>query len=253
MKARCIEAVEKTLGRKITKTEAQGIEARIVKAMRFAAQDDPAYAAMGRTQQLQEAAKRAADGLKQEAALNRRRVILTIQAHDRLQNHIEDLSAQGINGIDALKRTLVFVADNKSNFLSHESLTKAIEKDSFRKLINTFEATDPRLWGLMEDKEGVVLLTKALFGETTGNAKIDAGAQAWLTTAEGLRQRMNDAGGQIGHLENWALPQHHDQLKVSKAGRDQWIKDVFDKLDRKKYVNEDGSLAEILVSRAPKG
>jgi len=61
MKDRCIEAVEKVLNRRITKSEAQGIEARIAKNMRFAALDDPAYASMGRTHQLLEAAKRSAD------------------------------------------------------------------------------------------------------------------------------------------------------------------------------------------------
>jgi|GEM_PF-4549792 hypothetical protein len=118
MKDRCIEAVQTTLNRPITKAEAQGIEDRIRKNMRFAALDDPAYASMGPAQQLTEAAKRAGDELKQEAALKRRRVIQTIQAHDRIENYLLDARAEGLDGIEALKRTLVNVADGKSNTLS---------------------------------------------------------------------------------------------------------------------------------------
>ena len=241
MKERCIQAVEGVLNRKITKNEAQGIEDRVSTQMRFAAQNDPAYRAMTPQQQYMEGAKRAAQELMGEAALARRRVILTIQAHDRIENFINEAKTTGLDGLEALKRTLVSVADMKSNTISHETLAKAIERDGVRKMIDTFEAVDPRLWGLMEDPEGVKLLTKAIFGEKTGNAKIDAGAKAWLETAESMRLRMNDAGGTIGQLENWSLPQHHDQLRVGKAGRDQWTKDVFDKLNRDKYVNTDGT------------
>lgn len=241
MKDRCIKAVEGVLNRQITKAEAQGIEDRVSRQMRFAAQNEPAYRAMTPEQQYREGARRAAEELKGEAALNRRRVILTIQAHDRLENFIKEAAAGGMDGIESLRRTLVSVADGKSNTISHETLAQAIERDSIRQMIDAFEAVDPRLWGLMEDQEGVKLLTKAIFGETTGNAKVDKGAKSWLDTAEALRKRMNEAGGTIGRLENWSLPQHHDQLRVAKAGRDQWVKDTFDKLNRDKYVNEDGT------------
>jgi hypothetical protein len=59
--------------------------------------------------------------------------------------------------------------------------------------------------------------------------------------AEALRKQFNAAGGDIGKLINWALPQHHSQLQVAKAGRDAWIADILPKLDRGQYMKDDGS------------
>jgi hypothetical protein len=243
MKDRCIKAVSTAIGRDITQAEAKGIEDRIVKNMRFAAAKDPsAFRSMNPDERLKAAAALAATELVQEADLKKRRVVLTIQAHDRLESFINEAKGAGLKGLDALKRTLVFVADGKSNTMSAETAGNAIKADAVRQLVDTFEAVDPRFWGLMESEEGVKILTKAIFGEETGVAQADAGAKAWLDVAAQLRKRFNDAGGKIGLLENWSLPQHHSQMKVNKAGAEAWINDVMGRLDRKKYINDDGTL-----------
>lgn len=242
MKDRCIQAVAQAIGRPITKAEADGIEQRILKAMRFTAAEDPAaFRAMTPDQRLLAASTRAAQELVFEADLKKRRIVMTIQAHDRLENFINEAKAAGIDGLDALKRTLVFVSDGKSNTLSAESRGNAIKSNAVRQLIDTFEAVDPRIWGLMENQEGVQLLTKAIFGEKTGVPEVDAGAKAWLDVAAQLREQFNQAGGKIGLLENWSLPQHHSQIKVNKAGANAWITDVMGNLDRSKYLNDDGT------------
>ena len=33
-----------------------------------------------------------------------------------------------------------------------------------------------------------------------------------------LRVRFNDAGGKVGRLEDWSLPQHHSQRRIAAAG-----------------------------------
>jgi hypothetical protein len=242
MKDRCIKAVSSAIGRDITQQEAQGIEERIVKNMRFAAAGDPAaFRSMSADDRLKMAARLAADELIQEADLKKRRIALTIQAHDRLESFINEAKATGMAGMEALKRTLVFVADGKSNTLSAESRGNAIKTNAVRQLVDTFEAVDPRFWGLFESQEGITKLTKAIFGEKTGDAVIDKGAEAWLEVATQLREQFNQAGGKIGKLENWALPQHHSQVKINKAGAEAWINDVFSKLDRRKYINDDGT------------
>lgn len=242
MKDKCIEAVADAIGREITKAEAQGIEDRIVKNMRFEASKDPeAFRLMSADERLANAAMLAAKELIAESELKKRRIVLTIQAHDRIEGFIKEAKAAGLQGLDALKRTLVFVADGKSNTMSVESRAGAVRNDALRQLIDTFEAVDPRFWGLFESPDGVKILTKAIFGEKTGNAQADKGAQAWLDVAAQLRDAFNKAGGKIGLLENWALPQHHSQAKVNKAGMEAWINDVFPKLKREKYLNDDGT------------
>lgn len=242
MRDKCIQAVANAIGRDITKQEAQGIEDRILKNMRFEAARDPAaFRALSADERLKAGATAAAKELVAEAELKKRRIVLTIQAHDRIENFINDAKAAGMSGLDALKRTLVFVSDGKSNTLSVESRANAIRNNTIRQMIDTFEAVDPRLWGMFESAEGVKVLTRAIFGEQTGVAQADAGAKAWLDQAAALRDSFNKAGGKIGQLENWSLPQHHSQMKINKAGADVWINDVIGKLNRDKYVNNDGT------------
>lgn len=243
MKERCIAAVAQAIGRDITQQEAQGLEDRILKNMRFEASKDPdAFRKLSPDERLKLGASMAAEELVQEAELKKRRIALTIQAHDRIETFLNEAKATGLEGMDALKRTLVFVADGKSNTMSVESRATAIRNDSIRQLIDTFEAVDPRFWGLFESQEGVKTLTRAIFGETKGiDPEIVKGAQAWLQVAGQMRENFNKAGGKIGLLENWSLPQHHSQIKVNKAGADAWINDVIGRLNRDKYVNDDGT------------
>lgn len=242
MKDKCIAAVAEAIGRSVTKQEAQGIEDRIRKNMRFEAAKDPeAFRAMSAEDRLKVAADLSAKELVQDAQLKKQRIALTIQAHDRLEGFINEAKSKGIDGLSALNRTLIFVSDGKSNTMSVESRSGAIRSDAIRQLVDTFEAVDPKFWGLFESQEGIVTLTKAIFGEKTGVTEADKGAQAWLKVAAQLRDQFNKAGGKIGKLENWALPQHHSQMKINKTGRDAWVNDVFGKLDRRKYVNDDGT------------
>lgn len=243
MKDKCIAAVAQAMGRDISKQEAQGIEDRILKNMRFMASKDPeAFRKLSAEERLKLGAGLAADELVQDAELKKRRIALTIQAHDRVEGFLNEAKAGGMEGLDALKRTLVFVADGKSNTMSVESRAGAIRTDALRQLVDTFEAVDPRFWGLFESQEGVKTLTRAIFGETQGiDPHIVKGAQAWLAVAGQMRESFNKAGGKIGLLENWALPQHHSQLKVNKAGAETWIADVIGRLNREKYVNDDGT------------
>jgi hypothetical protein len=241
MKDRCIKAVSQTIGRPITAEEARNIEQRILRNMRsVAAQDPAAFQKMTPAMRLQEAAKLSAEQIVQEAELKKRRVELSIQASDRLNLYINEQVGKGMDRIDALKRSLVFLGDGKSNTLSAESHGNAIKANAVRQLIDTFEAVDPKFWGLFESNEGIKILTKAIFGEQTGVAQADKGAKAWLDVANQMRDQYVEGGGKIGKLEDWNLPQHHSQLKVSKAGRDAWINEVFPKLNRDKYLDDSG-------------
>ena len=97
MKDRCIQAVSDAIGRSITQAEAKGIEDRILKSMRFAAMNDPeAFRKMSADERLKKGASLAAKELVAEAELKKRRILLTIQAHDRLENFIGDMKAKGM-------------------------------------------------------------------------------------------------------------------------------------------------------------
>lgn len=81
-------------------------------------------------------------------------------------------------------------------------------------------------------------LVREAFGEDTGDAAAHMMARAWADTAERARLIFNAAGGSIGKIENWGLPQHHDAHAVRAAGRNGWIADVLPRLDRARMIDE---------------
>ncbi len=74
-------------------------------------------------------------------------------------------------------------------------------------------------------------VVKEAFGEDSGDAAAKGLAKAWTETAEWLRRRFNAAGGAIGKLENWGLPQFHDARALRKIGREAWKARIAPLLD----------------------
>ncbi len=242
MRQECINAVQQAASRRLTQQEIQNIEDRIYRNMRQLARNDPAsWRAMTDAERLRRAGQLAANELTNEAALKRRRVALTIAARQRLDAFIK--TYQGKDGkLEALNRTIAFHADGKSNFLSVESRGKATLDYALSQIQEAFEAVDPRFFHLFEDEASVRDLVYEMRGQDTGNVRAKKGAKAWAGVTELLRQRFNDAGGDIGYLENWGIPQHHSMEKVGRVSQDKWISDVIGKLDRKYYIKDDGQL-----------
>lgn len=242
MRQECINAVQQAASRRLTQQEIKNIEDRIYRNMRQLARNDPAsWRAMTDAERLRRAGQLAANELTNEAALKRRRVALTIAARQRLDAFIK--TYQGKDGkLEALNRTIAFHADGKSNFLSVESRGKATRDYALSQIQEAFEAVDPRFFHLFEDEASVRDLVYEMRGQDTGNVRAKKGAKAWAGVTELLRQRFNDAGGDIGYLENWGIPQHHSMEKVGRVSQDKWISDVIGKLDRKYYIKDDGQL-----------
>ena len=238
MKPECAFAVGQVLGRQPTEAELSNIETRIARAMRQEASRDPkAWLALPVADQVKAGAVRAAQDLNAEAALKQRRAVLQVVKTAKLQNA---LAAFPGTPFEALAHVLAFHADVKGSQLPVESQARAIERQALGQLIGTLEATHPKFFGLFENQAGVRDLVRELHGEDTGNADAKAGAKAFHEVAEGLRQRFNRAGGDVGQREDWGMPHHHSQLKVAKAGVQAWIAEVLPRLDRSKYLTETG-------------
>lgn len=238
MKAPCIQAVTQAVGRPLSEAELKSIEDRISREMRRLGRE-PDVLALTREQRLFEAAKRAAEGLLAEQAKKAQRDALTILKHAQIE---QALATFGGDPIAGLRRLLAFHADAKGSAMSVESRAKAIEADAFRQMLGTLEATHPKFFGLIENPEGVRALVRELFGEDTGVKEAKAGAAEFHRVAEDLRQRFNDGGGKVGSREDWNLPQHHSQMRIAAAGRDAYVEKTLPRLNRERYVNEDGSL-----------
>jgi hypothetical protein len=227
MRDECIEAVGKAIGRKISKTEAQNIEQRILGNMSDLARRDP-QAWQGKTQadRLTEAADLAAQQLIGEAQAAKVRTAQNMQAQANLQK----LAAKGT---DAVSKDL----DRIDNY------RKGVERDYWRQLLGAFDAVHGRFLGLIEDAKMAKALIDEIHGRDTGIAQAKAGAAEWLKVAEALRVRANRMGADIGKLDYSYLPQTHDAARLIKVGQAKWVDDALPLLDRSRYTNPDGKAA----------
>lgn len=242
MRTECLQAVSQAVGRALSNSESQDIEARVGRAMRTLAKQDPAaWQSKSAAERLTEAGEVAAKDLFGEAQLKRQRAILQTAAHERVGMAIGDLRSRGVSGLNALDRIVAFHSDAQGNALSIETQAKAVERDALRQMLGTLEASNPKWFGLFENAEGVRAVVREIFGEDSGVAEAKGGAAEWHKVAEALRQRFNRAGGDVGSLEDWGMPHHHSQHKVAQAGREAWIADILPRLNREAYVKEDGT------------
>lgn len=258
MKDRCVEAVNTAAGRKLKKDEIDNIEKRIIKARwQLGRQDPEGYSRMTPEQQLQAAAKIAAENIVKDAVKKEQRLALSIQKHALIDDYIgQQKTRYGMSGMESLQRFLAVFDDGKSHVQSVESRAQAISADYTRQLLTTFESMKSKVFGLFKNKEGVEALTRALFNEDLEGkfepeiirAAKDA-VQEWDKITENAKEHFNNAGGNIADLEDWRRPQNHSQRLVANAAdskitaenQAKWVKDIYGKLDRSRYIKADGS------------
>lgn len=91
-----------------------------------------------------------------------------------------------------------------------------------------FQKFAPRAAGFVENLSGYRAIVRELFGEDSGDPLAKAAAKAFSEVAEQARQMFVAAGGRVGHLATWRLPQAHDAIRINKAGEAAWSRFVDD-------------------------
>lgn len=252
MTPKCIAQVNAAAAAKgrqpLTQAELNGIDSRMKAAMRrLARQDRAAWHAMPLEQRVNEAAALAMGDMRAEAARKvenaQRQVLATATTSERIsetmRQHSEGRSKALVRDID---QTSLYIEGVKREAVA--SLMDTIEA------ANTTAGTGAVRRGLMwlfdaENPQMTRDLVSEIFGNAaggTGNAVAKAGAKAWLDAINGMRERFNGAGGDVGKLDYGYLPQPHDTARVRAAGAEAWTANVLPKLDRSRYVLEDGTL-----------
>ena len=235
MRQDCIIATEMAIGRTLSQAEVSGIEGRVRQAMRRMAADDPnGWRSLTRDERLIEAGERAAAELVHEAAKKAQRTALQVTKTAQLLGFVH-AAATPIEAFDRLGDRIAFNSASRHGVTSVEKEAVAEGRRMIGKLVS-----DPDFIELMKTPEGIDATTRELHGESSGNAAAQRLAKVFHDEAETARQRFNRAGGDVGHLESWAAPQHHSQIRVALAGKGKWSGDILPLLDRSKYMTEDG-------------
>lgn len=230
MRKECIQAVSQKLGRELKKGEAEDIEQRIMQARsRLAYENTDAYRQMTEAQQITAAAEMASKQILHDVSKKHQRQTLNILANQRVVQAFEQSTEKGSKTLLRLMRKT-------------EQMRQGIERFYFRDgILKTIEAIPAKFAGMMHDMESVRAFVREVYGESSGMAHIKEVAGAWVKTAEDMRERLNNAGGDVGKLDYAYLPQNHNQLKIHKAGKEAWTNKIMPLLDRNRYMNADGS------------
>lgn len=246
MNANCIRNVTAAAGRVLSAAEIKNIDDRLNAAMRRLARD-PTWQAKTRDQQMAEGAMLAMQDMQAEAARKvenaQRQVLATISTAERIDALKKNMDVgQSRALVEDLTNTAHYIDGVKKQYTSGlmdliGAAASGQGASAGRKAIMfLFEASNPQM------TRNLVAEIFAGANGHTGNAIAKGGAKAWLSTIEGMRERFNGAGGDVGKLDYGYLPQPHDSARVRQAGADQWAAKTLDKLDRSRYVREDGSL-----------
>lgn len=240
MKADCILAIGQVLGRQPSDADIRNIEDRISRAMRQEAAADPgAWLARPVTAQVRAGAQRAAQELVAESARKQELRVKQVLATARVQQIIAAFPGTQLEAVD---RLLAHNSKTMGSITSIDSQATAIEATMIGRMSSLLEAHNPKFLGLLEDEKGLRDIIRELHGESTGNKDAAGGAKIISEQVfEPLRQRLNNAGADIGKLDDYGVPHHHSQLRVARAGRDAWVKYVLPRLNRRRYVRENGS------------
>lgn len=232
----CIEEIQKVVGRSITGAETQGIERQINEQLKELSRAKPKeYAAMSQADRLMAAAQMASQNMVAQAQLKQQRAVLAVVAQAKLMNQYQQARTSGLSGAKAVGEVL----DTADIYM------KGVAREYFGGLIETIQAVEPRFFGLMEDVKAVrVFAHEVINGAdgSSGSPQMQKAARAWLDTIEGMRQRFNRGGANVGRLDYGYLPQPHDAARVRAVSADEWATKTMPLLDRGRYVDLNGRM-----------
>ena len=215
-------------------------------------QADEAGALFGALQQdfRRQFGSQAGDAMASDAALKalaaqatRKRFLAaqTIQARQRIALDLRsyDGGSGGGGPIDPRSgAALLGGGDGRASYANVEGRMRAVRARAHALIDGVLAEHSSNLLGEVRSKAQLGDIVRELFGRDSGNPHARELADGWTRAAEMLRQRFNAAGGDIGKLERWGLPQSHDARAVRAAGYEPWRTEILPRLDRAKMIDQ---------------
>lgn len=238
MKDQCKAAVAKALGKaSLTAQEAANIDQRVIDAKKALARKNiQEWRNLSDAEKLVKAGEFVAQDI--QAQLKRKhaiaaRDILTQNKNLALLDH-PTLSASEV--VDRM----VAPHGDMSGIQSIDSKARAIASVYRGELVDFYTNIKGGL-GVFTDKDLVQKIVRERFNDNTGDPLAKKISDKMGEVFEGMRERFNRAGGDIGKLDDWGLPQTHSLEKIVLAGKQAWVQKAEGLIDTSKYVHEDGT------------
>lgn len=171
-----------------------------------------------------------------DAALKKRQAALQIKAQQQIAADVRMFKGDS-PGASAVA---LFTHDSRAPYFNVERRADMIEGQAHAMMSGLLERFSRNVAGQVRDRATLRNVVREAFGDNTGDAAAKELASAWTDTAEMLRLRFNAAGGGIGKLEKWGLPQVHDMMAVRSSSFDEWRDFIAPLLDRNKMKDASG-------------
>lgn len=238
MKDQCKAAVAKALGKdSLNQQEAIDIENRIKDAMKSVARKDiQTWRNLSDAEKLTKAGEFVAQDIQEQ--LKRKHAIAARDILTQNKN-LAALDHQTLTSSEVVDR-MVAPHGDMSGIQSIDSKARATAAIYRGELVDFYTNVKGGL-GVFTDKELVMKIVRERFGDSTGDPLAKQISDKMGEVFEGMRQRFNRSGGDIGKLDDWGLPQTHDLQKIVLAGKEAWVNKAEQLINTEKYVHEDGS------------
>lgn len=172
-----------------------------------------------------------------EAALSKRQAALQVKAQQAIASDVRMFKGDS-PGASAVA---LFTHDSRAPYRNVERMADSIEGQAHAMMAGLLERFHRNAAGQVRDTATLRNVVREAFGEATGDVSARELASAWMDTAEMLRLRFNAAGGGIGKLEHWGLPQVHDMMAVRSSSFEEWRDFIAPLLDRNKMKDVSGN------------
>lgn len=184
-----------------------------------------------------EAAKAAASeaALKQfgaEAAQAKRQAMLQVAAQHRILTNAEKIAAHKGEAFIGM-----ITHSDRAPSQNAEALGHVIQLQALGMMDGVLHKFSRNLAGRVRNRALLRNVVKEAFGEESGDLAAKELASAWDQTAEMLRTRFNEAGGGIGKMEKWGLPQTHNYQAVRAVPFEEWRNFIRPLLDASKMTD----------------
>lgn len=182
-------------------------------------------------------AKTEAERVKLAAALKRKQAALNIVLRDEWERDLADLKAQGTEPVWAVAGKLVGLYSGVKNARKSAAARRVALEGAWQGgMLAEFRRDLPQIVELLKRPREAKPFLDDVVREwrkagSTNNADARKAAEIMAKYAEASRIEANRAGANIGKLEDWGGPQSHDETKLLRAGKDQWVRDILPLLD----------------------
>ena len=145
-----------------------------------------------------------------------------------------------INPGEAMQRIIGFMetAEGTQKYLNVETRIRAVKGEIDGKFYDVLLQNRHTILGNTRNQANMHNMGRELFNPgSTKNINAQQMADGWRQAAELARIKYNAAGGSIPKMDDWRIPQNHDQIKVALKGMDDWVTNIMPLLDRDKMIN----------------